>query len=118
MSVGQFIKDYGAMTAGFAVAASVTYATYAVTSRFDEVKDLAREMRGTVAEVNTVREELKKDMVAFKEALPDFGNTAGEATGNAVNTLDEVLECPEDRPDCKRGKIGDVIKNKIQGFRP
>lgn len=118
MSVGQFIKDYGTMAGCFAVAASMTYATYAVTSRFDEIKDLAQEMRGTVAEVNTVREELKKDMVAFKEALPDVGNKAGEATGNAVNTLDEMLECPEDRPDCKRGKIGDVIKNKIEGLRP
>jgi hypothetical protein len=118
MSVGQFIKDYGTMAGCFALAASVTYATYAVTSRFDEVKDMAREMRETVAEVNVVREELKKDVAAMKEGLPDFGVTAGEATGNAVNKLDDMLTCPEDRPDCKRGKISDAVKNRIEGLRP
>ena len=125
MSIGQMIKDYGTMTACFALAASVTYATVAVTSRFDRVEELAvtaqktvEQVDATVKQIAPLQESLRKDLADFKAALPSVGTAAGEAGANAVTKMDEILECPEERPDCKRGRISDAIKGRIQQLKP
>jgi fructoselysine-6-P-deglycase FrlB-like protein len=125
MSIGQIIKDYGTMTACFALAASVTYATVAVTSRFDKIEELAATAQQTVAQVDEtvkqiapLQESLRQDLADFKAALPGAGVAVGEAGANAVTTMDELLECPPERPDCKRGQISNAIKDRIQQLKP
>lgn len=125
MSVSEWMKTYGTMTAGFTLAASIAYTTYAVTSRFDQVQDLAQTARDTIAEVHTtvgevkeVQASLREDLATLKANLPSAGTTVGEAGANAVTKMDEMLACPDQQPDCREDQgVRGIVRRGIDALR-
>ena len=119
MSLAQFSKDHGGNITRLVLAASIAFAAYTVGSRFDQIKDVVGEANDTIGKVQETQVALRQDLADLKANLPDFGTTAGESAANAVTKMEEMLECPADKPDCQEDEgLRGMMRRQIDKLHP